>query len=92
MAKTPTPTDEVSSAAGRILGSGNPFDSRKRVRQFSQLLADKGIGRIVRDGDGNIDLAITEALDAAFGDFVKDAHSLAGFVANADPVAGKNRK
>lgn len=86
----PTPGDEVSSAAGRIMDA-DPFDSRQKVRAFSQLLADQGIGRIVRDGDGPTDTVISEALESVFGDFVRDARSCAGFVLAADPKAGPNR-
>lgn len=89
-ADPPTPTDETSSTAAKVLGMHDPFDSRSRIRQFSQLLADQGIGRIVRNGDGPTDDVIAEALSQVFGDLWEDARSLAGFVMNADPKAGPN--
>lgn len=85
----PTPTDETSSAAGRILAS-DPFGSRKLVRQLSQKLADAGIGRIVRDNDGPTDTAISEALQEVFGGFYRDAKTLAGFAMRSDTTKGSN--
>jgi hypothetical protein len=75
----PTPSDEISSAAGRLMASGELFRDRKLIRQFSQIIADAGVTRLVVDGQQPTDDLFADALSNVFGRFLDDAHMLAGF-------------
>jgi hypothetical protein len=86
----PTPSDEISSAAGRILASGDLFRDRKLIRQFSQQIADAGVIRPVVDGQQPTDDLFGDALSAAFGRILEDAKKLAGFAMRSDRQAGHN--
>jgi len=74
-----TPSDELSSVAGRIMGRGNPLESPRFVTSVVDGLA----------AANSFDEA-KEALERAFGDLIKDGRSLAGFTLNADPQRGPN--
>jgi hypothetical protein len=74
-----TPSDELSSVAGRVMGRGNPLDSRRFVANLLDGIAKAN----------SADEAQT-ALKDAFGGLIDDARSLAGYVLNADPQRGPN--
>lgn len=86
----PTPSDEISSAAGRVLASKDPFRDRKLIRRFSELLAGSGINRLVVDDQKPTDDVLADALSEVFGRIYEDAHHLAGFAMRADRKAGPN--
>lgn len=75
----PTPSDELSSTAARILGHGLPFKSRAWVRSL-----------MLRVGEANTPEEVVEVFEEALGEYFTHARSLAGFVMRADRQPGQN--
>lgn len=93
MTKHKTPSDEMTSLAGRVLGSGNPLENECVMAAIAREMGRNGLLRSIVQSESITPEAmplLRDAVRTVLAPYFDNAESLAGAVMSLDPQKGPN--